>query len=220
MFCRIFLLLLLTNTTSSQSVKASITVDSMYVYQIDNQNDKEIYLVISGLVLPYWCYLSNASLTNHNDTINVELCYNYPGIGARPCLSFDTLYLGNYPSGDYAIEVDINAVRIEDSTCANPTRQDTFHLNFSVVTGLSEVWGNDNNWRVFPNPAIHLLTIQTQSSITTTLQITTTDGRVVLEQSAAMQNKWEVDVSSLPKGLYFAVLQTEQGRAVKRWVKE
>lgn len=215
------LLLSLFLLNASSNAKADISVDSVYLYQIDSQNSKDVYLVLSGLVLPYWCYLSSTTVDTSYDSVVVKLCYNYPGVASHPCNSYDTIFIGSYSLGEYAVEVDVNAVRTEDSTCANPTRQDTFYLSFSVVTGLNEVTGSDNSWRIFPNPSNDYITINSESEIESDFHITITaiDGRLMekLEQPLCKRKcSGSLDISRYPQGVYVAHVATgDESKSIK-----
>ncbi|MFH0895891.1 MAG: two-component regulator propeller domain-containing protein [Bacteroidota bacterium] len=67
---------------------------------------------------------------------------------------------------------------------------------------------------VFPNPANDVLNIKGVTS--GMLYISDATGRIVIEQ----MNTGSVNVSHLERGIYFVSVQAEQGRAVRRFVKE
>lgn len=188
---------------------SSIRVDSIYIHQVYQSDTADVYLIIRNLVLPASCGLVSSNTTLVSNSIQTLLCYNYPGSATRPCHSNDEVFIGKYVSGSYDVTVYINAVEEQDSTCTNPTRQDTFYLNFSVITGLSEVTGIENNWRVYPNPSNDYITIQCESEKESDLHITinSIDGRVMyeLEQPSCIRKcSSSINISRYPKGVYIA----------------
>ncbi|MES2622242.1 MAG: T9SS type A sorting domain-containing protein [Bacteroidota bacterium] len=74
---------------------------------------------------------------------------------------------------------------------------------------------------VSPNPATTKLFCNLAHTIPKiTLQILSIDGRALTQPMPAQQSKTEVDISHLPAGLYFLVVQDEKQRAVRKFVKE
>ncbi|MES2622763.1 MAG: T9SS type A sorting domain-containing protein [Bacteroidota bacterium] len=74
---------------------------------------------------------------------------------------------------------------------------------------------------VSPNPVTTTLTCSlTDLTTIPTLQVFSIEGKAITETIPATQTKTEIDVSHLPAGLYFLVVQDEKQRAVRRFVKQ
>lgn len=73
------------------------------------------------------------------------------------------------------------------------------------------------NLIVFPNPVQNELTIQSTNNTFDSFSITDSKGRVVLfiENSTSYQ----IDVSALASGLYFLHIQSSEGKAIKKFIK-
>ena len=90
-----------------------------------------------------------------------------------------------------------------------------------IPSSISEVSDAENLFAISPNPATTKLTCTiTYPTNKTTLQILSIEGRAIMQNIPAIQTKTEIDVSSLPAGLYFLVLQDEKQRVVRRFVKQ
>lgn len=72
-----------------------------------------------------------------------------------------------------------------------------------------------NNCKVFPNPANHYLTIDSQTPIATA-EIFDISGKLLL--SALLHNN-QLDISQLASGLYFIKLSTLEGSVVRKFIK-
>ncbi|MBS1587380.1 MAG: T9SS type A sorting domain-containing protein [Bacteroidetes bacterium] len=77
---------------------------------------------------------------------------------------------------------------------------------------------NSTKIAVFPNPVNDLLTITTDMSTYSTIEITNTLGQIVLKQSIK-QNNTKINVKTLPAGIYFANLKGEMGNKTIKFEK-
>jgi len=84
-----------------------------------------------------------------------------------------------------------------------------YHLN--QFTGINE-FANSTEFIIYPNPASETINIAANENLK--IQITDINGKVMMETT----NK-QIDVSMLPKGVYFVVAITENNRGVKKMVK-
>ena len=79
---------------------------------------------------------------------------------------------------------------------------------------------NDNfNIQIYPNPATNKLTIQCPEKQTVKMQVYSTIGQCVL-QSNLIKGPNDVDISSLPKGLYIIRLTSADWSVLGKFVKE
>lgn len=69
---------------------------------------------------------------------------------------------------------------------------------------------------LFPNPATSTITISTELDNVTSVVITDVNGRVINEINSNFKT---IDISGLESGVYFATVKTNQGSAIKRFVK-
>jgi len=78
---------------------------------------------------------------------------------------------------------------------------------------------NQINWRIFPNPATSSLSLEWNESINGSYTIFGMDGSTIYNGTLS-NGKEEVNLSSLPAGFYGVKIQTAEGFAVKRFVKQ
>lgn len=94
--------------------------------------------------------------------------------------------------------------------------------NFVDVCGAAsgiEESGSRFAFTLSPNPTNDLLTIETGTSKDLSANIYSVDGRL-LKSNIALPQKTQLDVSSLPPGVYFLVVTDNEQRSVKRFVKQ
>ncbi len=72
---------------------------------------------------------------------------------------------------------------------------------------------------LYPNPTTGKLTIQT-SAASYSFQILATDGRVLMQNPVKQQANLDIDVSTLPAGLYFLQLWDGTQQVVKKFMKQ
>jgi YVTN family beta-propeller protein len=85
--------------------------------------------------------------------------------------------------------------------------------------GIEEM-SSKNIFRLFPNPATTSITLVSQLQGQAVVEISDLQGQLI-ETLATNGNKTNVDISSLPCGMYFIRMKTEQGRmAVDKFIKE
>lgn len=108
-------------------------------------------------------------------------------------------------NGSYSVIVtDSNGCSAESDT-----------LNYS--TGVAWIDGNEGIL-VSPNPAVDYLTVESFDRIDV-IEITDITGKTVLQQSAAGENRFRIDVSSLSKGMYFLIARGRGGSVTERLIK-
>ncbi len=76
------------------------------------------------------------------------------------------------------------------------------------VTGINSL-SADNSISVYPNPAKEILTIESKQSFMTEIKLTDVLGQVVSQQISLRVNHVELNVSTLPAGVY--ILEVKQG---------
>jgi photosystem II stability/assembly factor-like uncharacterized protein len=90
------------------------------------------------------------------------------------------------------------------------------------LTFEKEFYTIGNDFDIFPNPANNKITVSENSGITlsATLDIFHIDGKHALQQDFQNQKLIEMDITTLPKGIYLLKIQTKEGMEVKKLVKQ
>ena len=119
----------------------------------------------------------------------------------------------------------IRSLLTSNATCAVPATVTSNVLVFTVTpTAISPVSGAAWGIRYYPNPAVTELVIDSlrSSDHWKELRIMSIDGRQQYSvRNIRQQQQVRIHVSSLPAGIYLAILQREDGRTVYLpWVKK
>lgn len=108
-----------------------------------------------------------------------------------------------------------------DGTEVNAVGSRFLIINADSVFSVAE---NFNNLKIviYPNPAKDKITITNNSDILQTITITIfqISGQKIMEQNFKNQKLSEMDVSTLPIGIYLLKIQTNEGLEVKKLVKQ
>jgi len=81
----------------------------------------------------------------------------------------------------------------------------------SVVTGMGE---EEEDLKIFPNPANHHLFIETKEKTKTyTYQLIDASGEKILDEQTITSPSTELDLSSLTPAIYFLLLRDSQGKS-------
>ncbi len=114
----------------------------------------------------------------------------------------DTVHLAGTDNESYYY---IDDVDVHCCTC------ETSHI------GINEP--KEEYLNVYPNPATNVLTIKTEQPTKSNLSISNVLGEVVFTTLITTANT-DIDISSLPKGVYFIKLQTATQSINKKFIKE
>ncbi len=151
-----------------------------------------------------------------NDSIEVEGCF-YQGAATSPGHFYDTLSLGILPAGNYQVLFD--AYLSNDSAICDMSASDFTSVSFTVSGSSSVSYpGLENKFAVYPNPVIDVLFVEDDEALVLLdAAIIDSEGKMLQQHPG---NFRRIDVSSLPKGLYFLRLRATEGQAIIRFVKE
>jgi hypothetical protein len=81
-----------------------------------------------------------------------------------------------------------------------------------IPVGIEET--NDNLFRIYPNPASNMVTIESTVAFTR-IRVFGNSGQIVLNEQIKALN-YQIDVSQLEKGIYFISLETENGNLIRK----
>ena len=102
----------------------------------------------------------------------------------------------------------------------NPTPGSKFLLDDLLLiyppTGLSDVYALD--FQLYPNPAKTAFSVQLKEATNGTLKLYAITGSLVMEQQLKGTHS-QLDVSTLPDGLYYLTLQSESGMLSSRKIE-
>lgn len=93
----------------------------------------------------------------------------------------------------------------------------TQSITISDCTGLKP-YGNDR-FKVYPNPSIGQITIETASGQPHTFSVVNALGEIVFRKTAHAA-KEDLDLSHLPKGIYFLKIENEEGSGTIKIVRD
>ncbi len=130
---------------------------------------------------------------------------------------------------------DVSGVRINGTfRCYSDNNFALYQKNTSLlctaVVGLNELNKNQYLFTVFPNPAtesINVSSIAIESEMTheaTTIEITNALGQVVLTKKYLrddnrVEPRLQINIETLPSGLYYLIFKTRQGTSQTKFVK-
>jgi len=99
---------------------------------------------------------------------------------------------------------------------------DEFELNIddvAVTTTLNSQGFLKNGFSIYPNPASNLLNISSDTFVINTVKIVDINGRTV-KQVAINETTTQVNISDLTAGIYMITIESENGSAVQKLVKQ
>ncbi len=94
-------------------------------------------------------------------------------------------------------------------------------IHVQTCTGISD-YNSTTNFDLYPNPANTTITIENTSSNTitaATLTIYNIEGQLLLTQPM-LKPKMDIDISQLARGMYYMVLTSENGKGVRKFIKD
>lgn len=150
--------------------------------------------------------VSNATLTSHAALVTYQWvnCANNSIIANEIGSVFTPTATGSYQ----AILTQISTGCKDTTACVDITI-----ANIEVATSFDLL-------RIFPNPTNSTITIQTDMTWQiATAMLTNLEGKVVLSQALSNSTQQTLDISHLPNGIYFVVVQSAQQKLVKRVAK-
>lgn len=161
-------------------------------------------------------YEAYSDLTSANITINSGDMY----VGVTQTLGFFGMGIDNYPNSSVAVDRQWQLQLGSWATLANQASNGQFGITafFEPSTvGIEETNTNESNIAVYPNPATDNITIECPMS--SQIEISNIEGQL-LKTLMSSNSKTNIDVSTLPCGVYVVKVKTEKGVTVRKFIKE
>jgi len=122
-------------------------------------------------------------------------------------------------SGDITFYASLNAADGNGSSSGdkvyNTSQMFTEDLNISIDKSAKE-----NHFRIFPNPANDILSIEVASTQYFTVTILDLTGKLIISKQieGGLENK-SINIENLPKGVYIIQIQDKDTQYAKRFIK-
>ena len=154
-----------------------------------------VWSSISGATLYEYQYATNSSFTN-------------PASGTTANLNSTTSAL--LPNTTYYWKV-----RAGNGSGFSPWST-VWSFTTEIGTGLNE-YTEGNNLSLFPNPCVNSFTVRSmdENSLLKRIQITDATGKIIFEKQTDNMIQTDIDVSSIQNGLYYVIINENNGRTIK-----
>ncbi|NEN21999.1 T9SS type A sorting domain-containing protein [Cryomorpha ignava] len=208
-----FALLTITNNTLANAVadRVSIFLTPRGIVETPGGSGSDFdFLIDEGVLM-----LSHQGIPG-------QLHHKYATIDHSEPLSDPMVVTGSHNwSGAAESENDENTLIIHDATIANLFYQEFMAL-YGVVSGVEEL--TVDHVSLYPNPASEVFTLvfDSQTSVDGVLRISNIQGKTVFEKnfnSYSGQNKMDIYIGSLNKGVYLVTLSGKWGSLTQKLVK-
>jgi hypothetical protein len=203
-------------TLISKRSEASFHKDTLILFtQPASADSFEVYLIVKGR-FPASCGFQCSQITMLADTIDVQLGY-FVGQATVTCPINDTFFLGKFYPQVINIKLTMGDGVIVNCDSFYLKKQYTLSLNMQA-TALDEI--AEQKIVLYPNPASGLLNITLPGAgQQAKLEILSADGARLKNALCNNCSNFEIDVSTLPPGIYFLQLSDERQRVVRKFVK-
>ena len=143
------------------------------------------------------------------DSIHVEVIWVFQGSGMTSTTS--TIY-EVHQGGSYVVLVSLNCGTKTITTYSTEIYIDQY-------TGLGNLQSNNNQLKLYPNPANNYLNVSFQSNEKATISIFNATGQLVRQFNASTTGNTIVNVSDLQKGVYILRVKTDNSVITGRFSK-
>jgi hypothetical protein len=116
------------------------------------------------------------------------------------------------------INVDENKDISYDLICLDS--EDLFCIGDLEDYYISTEQISESNYEIYPNPVKDMLFVNLESNFDNTIEIISTDGRIIYKNYQSGNQTLNIDVSSFKSGLYIVRMQSENGVNVKKIIIE
>jgi photosystem II stability/assembly factor-like uncharacterized protein len=89
-------------------------------------------------------------------------------------------------------------------------------------TGMADAYKSGITVNTFPNPAADKITLDFSKASVHNIHIAVYEvsGKVAFQENITVADKEMIDISELGQGMYFLVIDTDQGKLTKKFIKE
>ncbi len=203
-------------TIISNRSEASFHKDTLVLFtQPASADSFEVYLIVKGR-FPASCGFQCSQITMLPDTIDVQLGY-FVGQATVTCPVNDTFLLGKFYPQVINVKLTVGDGVIVNCDSFYLKKQYTLSLNMQA-TALDEI--AEQRIVLYPNPTTGFLNIAlSDAAHQTHIEILSASDVSLKSEVCNGSNKFEIDVSTLPPGIYFLQLSDDKQRVVKKFVK-
>lgn len=166
---------------------------------------------IGNFAFGYCNGLASLTIPNSITTIGEYVFFGCTNLSTVNCALVTPLVInpnvfGNVNQASCALNVPVGTISLYE---AAPVWQ-----NFNPINGVlsTESFVSNNNIKIYPNPVINILNVETPFTGVLSLKLINDLGQVVLKQNQA-GSSMSLDVSNLSKGLYFLNINSEEGNS-------
>lgn len=160
--------------------------------------------------------------TVNGDTMYMKYGFTGMDVGGQNSLDFGYGANGEYVAPYFDDNYQIRAMRWSDRVNPLVTPSIFYFLKYAlsmIPTAINEV--DEGNLRIYPNPASGQVFCEMSESLQNgELQIINPEGKIFSVVHSINERKFDVDVSSLPSGIYFLLLKDQQKKLVRKFIKE
>ena len=186
----------------------------------------------SDTVVAYAYVVTYDDATHFDETINivdtsifVSSCYvNSSDLTQGSYI--DTMVLGVLGSGNYTIVYHFKQISVAESDTSNYCRTtpyyDSSYFHFTVHgTSASDELFDNENIHIYPNPSSNKIEIDFNNQLDRgNISILNIEGQTLIKVLISLNGKSEINIESLPTGMYFLMLEDEKQQWVRKFVKE
>ncbi|GGD20353.1 T9SS-dependent choice-of-anchor J family protein [Flavobacterium orientale] len=214
------------NWSARTGVKAAVCFAAVPNVSVSANNDwlisPQIQLAPSGNTLSFWAKSCDTQYGLEKFRVGVSTT------GTAPA-DFTIISAGNFitnPATAAWVEYtfSLGAYNSQNVYIAiNCVSDDQFGFavdDFKVTTtDLSVNEFAKNNFSLYPNPSKDNFTLDTNSAVMSSIQITDVNGRIVKNINLSGVSNTSVDVTDLTSGMYFVSVETDLGKGTTKIVK-
>lgn len=140
----------------------------------------------------------------------------WPG-GGKGCALFSGMPTAQH-FYHYEIKIFVKTFFKLDGLPDEYSRVDSSIIDYYTTgkSGVEEL--NNNTFKIYPNPATASIQIENAALVASDLYISDVTGKVLINKTLSQNDKQTIDVSALPKGLYFVTLKNDLSQQTQKLV--
>lgn len=175
----------------------------------DHPNDPQGWsMITSDSLLP----ASNTSAPL-NSIASISIGDLAPGQSER----IDMVY--TFYSSDSLNNLESVNLVYENTPLLQQKHDNNYDLNCGVTVSTEDVFFEENEIQIFPNPTADILNIKMKNPSQASISIFDIYGKRVLEKMEVDQNEIQLSTSNFSKGIYFLKIEMEGKELVKKFIK-